>query len=213
MKINKQVNTMMILTVALSALALLLMQALPCHALGGQSKPTAVVVDADTNEPIEGAVAIAIWRKGSSDRTWFEGASEKATRIEEAVSDKEGKIHIDDFWDFQLLPTWKPHLTIYKPGYVCWDQEYIFPSWDERSDFDKEHRVVKMEKWKEGYSYVDHDTFIGSCTRNEYYEASERLFLSSIKYEEAFYLRESQGKREKYENERKEKKNEREGDK
>ncbi len=186
MKINKQVNTMMILTVALSALALLLMQALPCHALGGQSKPTAVVVDADTNEPIEGAVAIAIWRKGSSDRTWFEGASEKATRIEEAVSDKEGKIHIDDFWDFQLLPTWKPHLTIYKPGYVCWDQEYIFPSWDERSDFDKEHRVVKMEKWKEEYSYVKHESFIMHCTRMEYDGAREKLFLKAFQGEQPY---------------------------
>lgn len=192
MEINK---TTLVVVLVLSTLVMLLYQMPPCSALGGGPEATVVVIDAETGEPIEGAVAIAIWRKGSSDRTWFEGASEKASRIEEAVSDKGGRILIDDFWDFQLLPAWKPHLTVYKPGYICWDQEYLFPSWDKRTDFDKGHQAVKMEKWKEGYSYNDHETFVGSCTRSEYHEAKNQLFLKSFDYETKLRINERIEKR------------------
>ena len=55
-------------------------------------------------EPIEGAVAIAIWRKHSiKDAAWFEGGKMVPVRIEEALTDKEGKVYFEDFWDWHLF--------------------------------------------------------------------------------------------------------------
>jgi len=128
---------------------------------------TAVVIDSWSGDPIEGAVAIAIWRKWKEKKAFWEDASMEACRIEEAVSDKEGKITIDSFWDWKMFKANRPHLTVYKPGYVCWDQDLIFPSREERTDFSKKSRIVRLEKWKEGYSYDDHSAFMQRCTKGE----------------------------------------------
>ena len=152
-------------------------------------KPAAIVVDAETGEPIEGAVAIAFWRKPDPQGPWWEVTGMVASRVEEAVSNEEGMIYIDDFWDWKLFEDDKPALTVYKPGYVCWDQKYIFPK-GKRTDFGKENRVVRVEKWKKGYSYIEHEGFILSVTHNETLKAKEKLFESAFNYEERFRIRE-----------------------
>ena len=126
-------------TIVLLIFVFVLLPANSTFSLGAKprGKATCIVIDAETGRPIEGAVAIAIWRKSEIIGTFWEGASLVACRVEEAVSDQEGKIKIDDFWDWKLNKHEKPHLTIYKPKYVCWDQELIFPSYDDRTDFDK----------------------------------------------------------------------------
>ncbi len=112
--------------------------------MGSGQMPTAIVMDADTGEPIEGAVAIAFWRKDLGNYTWFEGGRREPVRIEEVISDKEGNIYIDDFWDWHLQKGSYPRLTVYKFGYVCWDQKKLFEEKDGskfRTDFNKEQRV------------------------------------------------------------------------
>lgn len=168
--------------------------------------PTVVVVDAETNQPIEGAVAIAIWRRiALIGAPFWEGGSEVPRRIEEVVSDKEGKIFIKGFWPWGEKKRKNPHLTIYKPGYVCWDQERIFPK-GRRTDFDEHHRTVKIEKWKEWYSFDDHDSFVGSVTYHQAYKSKERLFLKAFEYEQPFRLMEREQRRQRYEKLQKEKK-------
>jgi len=155
--------------------------------MASHKEPTAVVMDAETGEPIEDAVAIAIWRKKDLKKgTWFEGGGESIVRIEEVVSDKEGKIYIEDFWDWHLFKGRYPRLTIYKPGYVCWDQELVYIEehmWEERLDFNKENRVVHIKKWPKGFSFNGHGAFVDHCTGTDYYEATRKLFLKAFEYE------------------------------
>jgi hypothetical protein len=54
-------------------------------------KPTAIIVDDEAGEPIEGAIALAQWVKYSA--TLFEGGVPYAAKAAETVSDKEGKIY------------------------------------------------------------------------------------------------------------------------
>jgi hypothetical protein len=181
-------------------------------AMGGIQQPTAIVVDVNTGEPIEGAVAIAIWRKHSmTARAWWEGGTTVVARVEEAVSDKEGKLYIDDFWDWHLFESRYPHLTIYKPGYVCWDQEFIYIKeykWERRNDFNKEARIVRMKAWPEGFSFVGHSRFVSSCTRRDTLEATEKLFRKAFNYERKFRIDE----RTEIDKARKEKKQKKKGD-
>jgi hypothetical protein len=146
-------------------------------------KPTAIVVDADTNEPIDGAAAIAIWRK-SGDAAWFEGGGAKVVKIEEALSDREGKIFIKGFWNWHLIKMEYPRLTVYKSGYICWDQQYIFGNpWINRTDFNKEYRTIRMKKRPENFSFIKHDHFVDSCTYYDSREAKTQLGLFKKEYE------------------------------
>jgi hypothetical protein len=159
--------------------------------MGSNQEPTAVVLDAETGKPIEGAVAIAIWRGENKDGPWFEGGSQVAVRIEEAISDSEGKIYIDDFWDWHLLELSYPRLTIYKPGNVCWDQKSIYIDQfhsQERKDFDKKNRIVRMEKWPKVFSFVDHRDFMDFVTQRESLKAKQGLFIKAFEYELPYRL-------------------------
>lgn len=152
--------------------------------------PTVTVVDAETGEPIEGAVAIAIWRKHSiKERAWWEGGTMVVVKIEEAVSDKDGNIYIDGFWGWYIAKNRYPRLTIYKPGYVCWDQINLYEG-GLRTDFDQDHRIARMEKWPEGFSFVQHESFVYYCTSGEYSEAPNQLFNDTFRYENPFFIKE-----------------------
>ncbi len=164
-----------------------------CLAMGGNPVPTVTVIDEETGEPIEGAVAIAIWRKHSFKSAWFEGGTMVVVKIEEALSDTKGNIYIEDFWDWHFIEDRYPRLTIYKQGYVCWDQRNIYI--DERhgprrTDFDEQNRIAKMRKWPEGFSFVGHNTFISSVTHNDYTDAPKQLFNRAFRYEAPFFVRE-----------------------
>ena len=163
--------------------------------MGTAQEPTAIVLDDETGKPIEGAVAIAIWRKHSiKEAAWFEGGKMVPVRIEEVISDKEGKIYIDDFWDWHLNASSYPRLTIYKPGYVCWDQKLIYISEfksERRQDFDKKTRIVRMKQWPEEFSFNGHWRFMSHCTGyGDIHEAPNKLFLKSFNYERQYQIKE-----------------------
>lgn len=162
-------------------------------AMGINPQPTVTVIDDETGNPIEGAVAIAIWRKTSlTEGAWFEGGKFVVTRLEEGTSDSNGNIFINGFWNWHLFSL-GPHLTIYKPGYVCWDQESIYIAEfhrEARSDFDSGHRIARLKKWPEVFSFVGHDTFVGDVTHNDYTEAPKQLFNKSFRFETPFFVKE-----------------------
>ena len=166
-----------------------------CLGMGGAPVPAATVIDEETGKPIEGAVALAIWREHSyTKRAWWEGGTDIVVRIEEAVSDSEGKIFIDGFWTWHFYEDRYPHLTIYKPGYVCWDQGNVYIDefhGPKRTDFDEDHRIVRMRKWPDGFSFVGHKTFVYGVTQGDYNNASKRLFKHAFDYEVPFAVKEN----------------------
>lgn len=154
--------------------------------------PTAIVVDDETGKPIEGAVALAIWRGYKDDCTFvqgIEGGCWGFKRSEETVSDKEGIINIQDFWKTTKGPgKWgsasDPRLTVYKFGYVCWDQKEIFaPNYKgtNRTDFDKKNRIIRLKKWPVEFSTEEHleahSSFIRGITLGDYSLERTPLFI------------------------------------
>jgi hypothetical protein len=149
--------------------------------------PTAIVVDDETGKPIEGAVALAIWRGYKDDCTFvqgIEGGCWGFKKAEEVLSDKEGNINIKDFWKTTKGPgkwgsAYDPRLTVYKFGYVCWDQKEIFEAewkWGIRTDFDKQHRIVRLKKWPVEFSTEEHSSFIRGITLGDYSRERTPLF-------------------------------------
>jgi hypothetical protein len=167
-----------------------------CAAMSGHPQPTAIVIDADTGQPIEGAVAIAIWRKHSAtERAWWEGGTMVVVRVEEAVSDAQGRIYIDGFWgSWYLFENRYPRLTIYKPEYICWDQKNIFipgQSGKRRTDFNSKKRIAKLKKWPENFSFNRHSSFVSTVTMGDAHEASQKKFVNAFDYERKFRIDES----------------------
>ncbi|MCW5203871.1 hypothetical protein VU12_13150, partial [Desulfobulbus sp. US4] len=79
------------------------------------------VLDAETKRPIEGAVALAHWTSTDG----FPGLTHTDTaKVAEDVSDSEGKLSIPGAWGFLALQ--RPHIKVYKPGYVGWDSRLIY---------------------------------------------------------------------------------------
>jgi hypothetical protein len=161
----------------------------PCLGKDKSSEePTAIVVDADTGQPVEGAVAIAIWRKAGDNCAAFEGGCSVLANVEEVVSDNEGRIYIKDFWKWHWSDYDKPWLTVYKFGYVCWSQGMIYYGGNKnqkRTDFDKENRIVKLQVRPKEFSFIDHYLFISSRLMHlgGEYSTNEKLFLKEIEKE------------------------------
>ena len=125
----------------------LMLGCLPCApALAWFGSPTAIIVDDDTGEPIEGAIALAQWIKTKFN---FEGGFTYVSKARETVSDKEGKIHIRTYW--MWIPfTGDTTLTVYKPGYALWNsEEYAVPLREYRpKDFSRSKNVVRLVKFE-----------------------------------------------------------------
>ncbi len=119
---------------------------------------TGKVVDAETGQPIEGAVVLVEWT-----RTKGIGLTHtESYKVVEVISDKNGKITIGGVLNPLVNP---PRITVYKKGYVAWNNEYIFPAWEKRKDFKwRKGMVIKLEAFRKEYSISDHVYFLHSIT-------------------------------------------------
>lgn len=120
---------------------------------------TGRVVDAETGQPIEGAVVLVEWTmtKGLPGMT-----STQPYSVMEVVSGKDGKFRLESVSSPMVNP---PRITIYKKGYVAWNNEYIFPDWKKRKDFKwSEGVTIRLETFRKEYSRSDHVYFLHSVT-------------------------------------------------
>jgi len=76
------------------------------------------VRDAETKEPIEGAVVVALYEKASLRLVC--GPSYQVIKIREALTGKDGKFRIPSYTTLIQPLSWTSHVRfiIYKPGYV-----------------------------------------------------------------------------------------------
>ena len=104
--------------------------------VGCYPKINCTVVDADTGEPIEGAVVLVEWTKTHGiGLTWTE-----SVKVFEGVTDKYGRITIPG----TIRPfVNSPDVTVYKKDYVGWSSQFVFPDFSRREDFN----------WKDGFIF------------------------------------------------------------
>lgn len=114
------------------------------------------VIDAETQQPIEGAVVLVEW----SEIGGLPGlASHSVYKIAETETDSKGKFSLPGAYSIFVD---KPSLVIYKQGYVAWRNMTVFPSGVLRKDYDvwqHGHRY-KLERFKESYSRLQHFYFM-----------------------------------------------------
>jgi len=68
-------------------------------------------------------------------------------------------------------------LAIYKAGFVCWKNRYIFPGYKSRVAFKwKNKTIYELEDFKKTYSYAEHVSFVGSSAFLEGAEYFRKAF-------------------------------------
>lgn len=179
----------------LVALAAILLGTIFYHFTFGYHGITGTVVDADTGQPIEGAVAVCVWVRPGG----LIEVTHSIDTVAEAVSSSKGRLRIGGTWSTGVDA---PELTIYKRGYVAWNNHELFPApgldQDQlkglsagaeiarlveamrRKDFKWDSGfVVKMEKWKDEYSFDDHEAFVSN------HEAGGRFYKALMEWKKA----------------------------
>lgn len=131
------------------AIAMLLLTA------GCYEEVKGTVVDAETGEPIEGAVVLVQWTKTKGlGLTYHE-----VYKIIEVETDKNGKFTVSGAYNPFVNP---PIIVVYKKDYVAWRNDFIFPDYEKRNDFKWQNDYVfRLERFKENYSKEEHHYFIG----------------------------------------------------
>jgi hypothetical protein len=128
------------------------------------------VIDAETQQPIEGAVVLVEWDEehglGFTYHTIY--------KIAETETNKEGKFSLPGAYS-PLVDS--PSLLIYKQGYVAWRNDTIFPSFEKRKDYDvwQYSYVYKLERFKEGDSRFKHSMFMHTGFGGASYERTPRF--------------------------------------
>ena len=192
---------------------------LPCGTASAFFGATATIVDDDTGEPIEGAIALAQWMKYSYLRNPLEGGTHYLTKAKETTSNKKGKIYISGYWS--LIPfTGTPHLTVYKLGYALWNSKKdIIPVKDPPPKgfhrFKKVVRLVKFEKAAQEWKKIAYSESDKKYPRQLNYRFSGDCFESGLdgnaitmdkvidQYEMPFVRQEKAQQRREYEKSRK----------
>lgn len=144
---------------------------------------TGTVVDAETNQPIEGAVLLVEWTK-----TNVRGPADPYTtsyKVAEAVSDKNGKVKMPGCWcPFAN----EPDVTVYKKGYVAWNNKFIFPDYKKRKDFRWGGDAFRLERFKEEHSHEKHVSYIRSVIHSALFSMVKDRFNTAYDWEIDFGL-------------------------
>ncbi len=128
------------------------------------------VIDAKTGRTIAGAIIIVEWTKTHGfGEHWTE-----SFKVEEAVTDKDGKFTVTGLNTRNVN---QPDFTIYKKGYVAWNNKFIFPNYQKRTDFAwKDGQVFKLEQFLSSYSYLKHRSFIAGAANMGLADEKKKLF-------------------------------------
>ncbi len=129
--------------------------------LVGANSPRTIrgqVLDAQTRQPIAGAVVLGVWTRVAG----LPGLHHsELVGVREVETDAEGRFALERPLS---LPLDEESVTIYKFGYVAWNNLYIFPNSEVRTD----QRVppeILLERFPAGQSHRKHLSFISGATR------------------------------------------------
>jgi len=136
------------------------------------------VIDAETQQPIEGAVVLAEWTKTKG----YGFTYTESYKVVEAVSDKEGKVKIEGCL---CLFTNPPDVTVYKKGYVAWNNKFIFPKYEKRTDYMRQNDSdFKLYKYQDTYSRKDHISFIHGSINYGLTGSQKKSIEDAIRWEQ-----------------------------
>jgi hypothetical protein len=115
------------------------------------------VVDAQTGQPVQGAVVLGVWTKGAG----LPGLSHtELVGVREAETDADGRFELEQVRRWLLD---EKSITVYKFGYVAWSNQFIFPSFQRREDT-RVPDTIRLDPFPFGGNHQDHMSFVRMAT-------------------------------------------------
>lgn len=120
------------------------------------------VLDAQTGQPIPGAVVLGVWTKGGG----LPGLPHTdLVGVREAETDTEGRFELERLVGLFL----EESITVYKFGYVGWNNGAIFPSWKLREKAQIPERIP-LETFPPEGNHREHMRFVNYAASLFMYE-------------------------------------------
>ncbi len=157
---------------ALAGLALLV--------LIGTNNPRTIrgqVLDAQTRQPIAGAVALGVWHRIAGLPGLHHG---ELVGVKEVETDAEGRFVLPRPFSLRID---EEAITVYKFGYVAWSNLYIFPYSLTRMSSKVPSRII-IEPFPPGQSVERHVHFVHGAIRSGYGRESAPKFWEEFGREE-----------------------------
>jgi hypothetical protein len=140
------------------------------------------VMDAETGKPVEGAIVLVEWTRTKGLGLTYT----KSAKVIEAISDGNGIFRVSKSLNPLNDP---PDITIYKKGYIAWNNKFIFPDYAKRTNFTwQDGYVFKIDKFKDSYSYIKHQSFIDGAIHVGLSTEKKQLFLEAYNDGEGQYV-------------------------
>jgi len=176
------------MTGRLAALLLLALAAVGCaRTVQGR------VLDAETRQPIRGAVVVGVWTTLSG----LPGLhSHKLVGVRETETDADGLFALERLRSSGLEGEGDGQaMTVYKFGYVAWSNLLAFPPLRLRQDQDVPGEIL-LQRFPEGLSRQRHLLFIGDATGSAMGYGHERIprLREALQPELQLQEREGQGR-------------------
>lgn len=119
------------------------------------------VVDAQTGRSIQGAVVLGVWTKGAG----LPGLTHtELVGVNEAETDDQGRFTLE-------RPGWygiEESVTVYKFGYVAWNNLFLFPTSQRRKDTGAPAQIF-LGPFPLGESHIRHIDFIDDARAAGFY--------------------------------------------
>jgi len=134
------------------------------------------VVDARTGQPIPGAVVLGVWTKAGG----LPGLPHTVrVAVKEAEADAHGRFVLERP---APLSADEESLTVYKFGYLAWNNLFLFPTYERRVDTSVPAQV-RLERFPPGASHSNHIGFISTATAGEGLSSLVPRFWNAIQEE------------------------------
>jgi len=137
---------------------------------------TGTIIDAETKAPIEGAVVLVEWTKVKGIGFTYT----ESYKVAETISDKDGKFHLPGCI---CVGTDEPDVTIYKKGYVAWNNKYTFPNYVKRNGVSWGDISILLNKYDEHMLHSDHIMFIRSRINTSINFGAKQMFFKKLEDE------------------------------
>lgn len=117
------------------------------------------VVDARTGEPIQGAVVVGVWTRVAG---WPGLHHHELIAVKETETDAEGRFALER----AAQPAFEDDesVTIYKFGFIAWNNIVAYPSWKRRPTTSVPSQIP-LESFPPGASHQEHMIFIENARR------------------------------------------------
>jgi len=124
--------------------------------------PKGQVVDAETGQPIQGAVVLGVWTRVAG----LPGLHHhELVAVKETETDAQGRFALETPASLRVD---EEAITIYKFGYVAWSNLFVFPSFARREDT-RVPSKIPLERFPSGQSHQRHMSFVNDARASGMY--------------------------------------------